>query len=590
VDKKNTLIGVLFLVAAFAFLIFAQKFAPQRPAPAEIRQEVARQTAAAGTGAAALTAADEPTFATAQSDSSGATVTTLSNGHIEARFTDAGGAIRDVAFKRYPAAINRPDPFIFNEPHLDALMAVSGIPGVAHDARYQKVSSTDSDIVYRAQVGDLEVTRHYVLSPDKGIATDPYIIRCETTVRNLSAAATAPMSVSLSIGTAAPSSALDNGQQLTTEFSNGNGQVLVARRALEGGSGFLGIGASEPKSVVKGTGPVVWATVKNQFFASILTPDEPAAGLESRRVKLLSLLPDADKGAYGITAAVDVALGPVPAHGQQTFAGSLYVGPKEYPRLSNADVFRKNEDRVMDFGNQVFRFCAAILLTLMTWIHRWVSNWGVAIILTTLALKVAFLPITLAQSRSARRMQKLMPEMQVIREKFKDNPQKQQMATLELYKKHKVNPLSGCVPMLLTIPFFFAFLTMLRNAAELRFAHFLWAADLSAPDTVAVVSLPILGVVGVNVLPILLGAVNFFQMRLTPQPTVDNAQMKIMKFMPIMFIVLYYSWPCAISIYSTVNGLFTIGQQLVVNRMKDPGEGGPSRPGKPVKNVTPKRG
>ena len=226
----------------------------------------------------------------------------------------------------------------------------------------------------------------------------------------------------------------------------------------------------------------------------------------------------------------------------------------------------------------------------MNWIHRWTGNWGVAIILTTLTLKIVFVPITLAQSRTSRRTQKAMPELKALKEKYKDNAQKLQTATMELYKKHKINPVAGCIPLLLTLPFFFAFFSLLRSAAELRFSPFLWSHDLSAPDTIAVLTLPVVGVLPINVFPLLLGAVNFFQMRVTPQPSVDNAQMKMMKFMPIMFVVFYYGWPCAISIYSCVNGLFTICQQLMVNRIPDTEETAPIRPGKATKNVTPRKG
>ncbi len=600
-DKKNTFIGALLFIAAFAVLIYSQKYGPQRPAPAGVQREAARETAAQAAAqpaapgippaAPAIQAPEEPTFTTAHADRSGATVTRLNNGFVEVNFTDAGGAIRDVAFKRYPAAIGRQEPFVFNELHADPMLAFVGVPGLDRETRYELVSRSDTDVTYRAVVDKkLEVTRHYTVSPDKGTGTDPYIIRCETTLRNLSDAPTAPMRVALSIGTAAPSDALDNGLQLTTEYSNGKDQTLVRRGSLEGGSGFLGFGASEPKAVITGAGPVAWATVKNQFFAAILTPDDPAVGIETRRVKLLQALPDADRRAYGITGTVAFDLASVPAHAQQTIAGNFYVGPKEYPRLSNQDVFRKDEDRIMDFGNFVFRFCAAILLTLMTWIHSWTANWGISIILTTLALKFAFLPITLAQSRTSRRTQKIMPEMNAIKAKYKDNPQKLQAATMELYKKHKINPVAGCVPMLLTIPFFFAFFSMLRSAAELRFAPFLWAHDLSAPDTVAMLTLPIIGSLPLNVLPLLLGAVNFFQMRVTPQPAVDNAQMKMMKLMPVMFILFYYNWSCALSVYSTVNGLFSIVQQLVVNRFADTGDPADQvRPGKATRNVTPRK-
>jgi YidC/Oxa1 family membrane protein insertase len=246
----------------------------------------------------------------------------------------------------------------------------------------------------------------------------------------------------------------------------------------------------------------------------------------------------------------------------------------------------------MQYG--FFKHFSQILVTLMTWVHKYLPNWGVAIIVTTLILKIVFLPFTLAASRSAKRMQKIQPEMQAVREKFKDNPQKLQAATMELFKKHKVNPLGGCIPILITMPFFFGFFTMLQSAAELRFEPFLWAADLSAPDTVAhVFGFP------VNIMPLLMGATMIYQMRLTPQPAVDNAQAKMLKFMPYIFILFCYTFSCALALYSTINGLFTIGQQLVINRMKDEGdaaspggiaaENAAALAGKPMKNVTPKK-
>jgi YidC/Oxa1 family membrane protein insertase len=183
-------------------------------------------------------------------------------------------------------------------------------------------------------------------------------------------------------------------------------------------------------------------------------------------------------------------------------------------------------------------------------------------------------------------MAKIQPELQAIREKFKDNPQKQQAATMELFKTRKINPVGGCLPILLTMPFFMGFFTMLPSAAELRFQPFLWAHDLSATDTVAhFFGLPL------NIMPLLMGATMVIQMHLTPSPSVDNAQMKMMKFMPYIFIFVCYGFSCALSLYSFVNGLFTIGQQLVINRMKDPVEAVPAvgPGGKPIKNVTPSK-
>ena len=139
--------------------------------------------------------------------------------------------------------------------------------------------------------------------------------------------------------------------------------------------------------------------------------------------------------------------------------------------------------------------------------------------------------------------------------------------------------------MLLPMPFFFGFYSMLQSTAELRFAPFLWAPDLSMPDTVGhVLGIPI------NILPLLLGAVTFLQMHLTPQVNMDKTQAMMMKFTPLIFLVICYNFSCALSLYSTVNGLFTIAQQLVINRMKDPVEpvAAPAG-GKPIKNVTPKK-
>ena len=315
-------------------------------------------------------------------------------------------------------------------------------------------------------------------------------------------------------------------------------------------------------------------------------------GLLTRRVKLRPLAPDDQRNAYGLAAAAQFDVKPLPAHGSATLALSFYAGPKEYRRLSNTDIFKADQDKVMQFG--FFKWFSQILLTLMTWVHQGIPNWGFTIIVTTLILKIVFVPFTLAASRSAKRMQKIQPEMQAVREKFKDNPQKLQAATMELFKKHKVNPVGGCIPILITMPFFFGFYQMLQSAAELRFEPFLWAHDLAAADTVGhVFGLPI------NIMPLLMGATMIFQMRLTPQPSVDNAQARMLKFMPWIFILFCYSFSCALALYSTINGLFTIGQQLIINRLKDEGDvaspGGiamedmAALAGKPMKNVTPKK-
>jgi YidC/Oxa1 family membrane protein insertase len=593
-DKQNTTIGVLLLVAALASIYFGQKLAPA-PAPVAPQTVTApAQPAGAPAGPAAtpaqpaLTSATSANsiFASVAQDAANATVTTLANEYITVNFSDFGGAIRDVALNKFPAVLGNPAPVVFNDLHADPMLAFVEFPGLDRHTGYQLVSKTAGEVVYRAVLNHtIEVTRRYTLVAHADKANDPYQLHHETTFRNLTAQPVPLPRVELSIGTAAPVDEHDVGLQLTAGYSNGDKQTFIPRSSLEGGSGFLGMGASEPKSSVASPGPVTWSAVTNRFFATILTPDQPGSGFVTRRVKLHAEKPDADHNAYGLTGAAQFDVKPLAANGESRLAAAFYVGPKEYHRLAQSDIFKADQDKVMQFG--FFKWFSQLLLTLMTWMHGFVPNWGVAIILTTLTLKIVFLPLTLKASKSMKRMAKLQPEMAALRVKYKDNPQKQQTALMELYKQHKINPLGGCIPMMLPLPFFFGMFTMLQSAAELRFQPFLWAHDLSASDTIGhIFGFP------VNIMPLLMGATMFVSTQLTPMPSADNAQAKMMKFMPIIFTMFCYTFSCALSLYSFINGLFTIGQQLVINRMKDddPALSPAVVPGgKPVKNVTPKK-
>jgi YidC/Oxa1 family membrane protein insertase len=634
VDKHHKIFGTLFALAAIVAMYFSWKYSPPRPNPAQI-QAASAPIASAAQGAPSLPAfsATGPSaeFAAAAPDQAGAHDTVLENSFIRVDFTDFGGAVSNVSFllPHYRAALDDNAPAVFNLHHKDPILAFVDYPGLDRTSRYQLVSKTATEIVYRTVLdGRLEVTRRYVLSTDVVGDTDPYQLRLETIFRNLSAQTIDPLQIAIAVGTAAPVNLSDRGVQLTSGYYNNDDQTFIARARLEQSGGLLGIGAHPATAEINSPGPIEWATVNNQFFASIFTPDKPdpiaqqkwvearatelvaqgqkketaaamaatdyqqkfstapIAGLVTRRVKLLDQLPETDNSAYGITADAQFVLPAIPAGGTAVLAGDLYVGPKEYTRLSNTDVFKSNQNRVVLQMGAFMRFFAALLLTLMTWMHSWASNWGVAIVLTTLLLKIAFLPLTLAASRSAKRMQKIQPEMKVIKEKFKDNPQKQQAATMALFKEHKVNPVGGCLPMLVTLPFFWAFFRMLYSVAELRFSPFLWAHDLSAPDTVGhLFGFPI------NILALLLGLTMFLQMHFTPQPSVDNSQAAMMKFTPLIFMVVCYAYPCALALYSTTNALFSIGQQIVVNRLKDTTPPAPAKGpgGKPTKNVTPNR-
>ncbi|HMD53029.1 MAG TPA: YidC/Oxa1 family membrane protein insertase, partial [Phycisphaerae bacterium] len=173
-------------------------------------------------------------------------------------------------------------------------------------------------------------------------------------------------------------------------------------------------------------------------------------------------------------------------------------------------------------------------------------------------LRTIFWPLTAASMRSMKKMQALAPEVKALKEKYKDDQQKFTQKQMELWKKNNVSPMSGCLPMLIQTPVFIGFFTMLRSAIELRGAHFLWVADLSKPDTLFMIpglNFPF------NLLPLLMGGAMLWQSHLQPpSPGMDPAQAKMMKYLPLMFLVFLYNYSAGLALYMTVNYLLTIVQ------------------------------
>jgi YidC/Oxa1 family membrane protein insertase len=575
-DKKNTIIGVALLIAAFGAFFYAQKVSPPpapasqsetlREPPAEAPVERAPAAAQPSTGPAApaiangAIATDTAPIAGLATDNDLQSVVSLGNDHVEVQFTDFGGAIREVGFLQYPAFKDNPAPYIFNQLRYAPALSFMNAPGIDQATRWELVEKSQRHVVYRAVAdGRLEITRRYSL-PGPGEEGDPYRIRTEMTLRNIGDSPIGAQRIALNLGTAGPVSANDTGYYLNVGHYDGEDDKFIGRGQLEGG-GFLawiGVRENPARPFIDNPGTFQWASVKNQFFTSILTPDTPAVLVRARRVELPPF-PGTDRPAIGMTGDAMFDLPRIEPGASAEFNAWFYVGPKEYDRLVK---FGSREDLVMEFG--FFGFFAKLLLTMLNWFHGLVPNYGVAIVLTTLVLKTVFLPLTLSAAKSSKRMAKIQEPLKAIREKYKDNPQKMQKETLELFKAHKVNPLGGCLPILVTIPFFFGFFTMLQSSSEIRFAEFLWVTDLSAPDTVwSPFGFPL------NIMPLLMTASMIYQMRLTPTPTMDNAQAKILKFMPFMMLVFCYTFSSALSLYWTVSNVYTIGQQLIINRMKD---------------------
>jgi YidC/Oxa1 family membrane protein insertase len=226
----------------------------------------------------------------------------------------------------------------------------------------------------------------------------------------------------------------------------------------------------------------------------------------------------------------------------------LFFGPKDQELLKAAN---HQLERAVYFG--WFDMLAKPLLYVLVFFYGFLKNYGLAIILLTIIIKLLFWPLTHKSYASMKAMQKLQPEMQKLREKFKSDKERLNKELMELYKKHSVNPLGGCLPMLVQIPVFFALYKVLLDSIALRQAPFmLWLTDLSAKDPYYIT-------------PLLMGASMFVQQKMTPT-SADPMQAKIFMFMPVVFTFLFLNFPSGLVIYWLVNNLLTIAQQYYINR------------------------
>lgn len=229
----------------------------------------------------------------------------------------------------------------------------------------------------------------------------------------------------------------------------------------------------------------------------------------------------------------------------------IFMGPKHFDLIEN---FHLEMPKTMDIWLDAL---AQPLLITLRWFQGYVVNWGVAIILLTIVVRLAMLPLAYKGIMSMARMGDLNPQMKAIREKYKDKKERMNKEIMELYKRNKVNPVGGCLPMVLQIPIFIALYQALLPAIELRHSPFIfWLTDLSAPDFTLI-------------LPLLMGISMFLQQSLTPTPTMDPTQAKMMKWMPVMFIFFFLDMPAGLVLYWVVSNIISIFQQILFNKIKN---------------------
>jgi len=288
-----------------------------------------------------------------------------------------------------------------------------------------------------------------------------------------------------------------------------------------------------PKNATDG-----WVAMVQHYFVSALVPPEKI----SREFYTNSL----EGGLYAVGVILPVGAVEPGAMVSQTVI--LYAGPQEQENLAR---LATGLDLTVDYG--WLTVIATPLFWVLKFIYGWAHNWGVAIILLTVLIKLIFYPLSAASYKSMAKMRVVAPKLQRLKEQYGDDRQRMNQAMMELYKTEKINPLGGCLPILVQIPVFIALYWVLLASVELRHAPFmLWINDLSAPDPF-------------YILPVLMGATMIIQSRLNPEPP-DPIQAKIMKIMPIAFSVFFFFFPAGLVLYWLVNNVLSIAQQWHITR------------------------
>ncbi len=509
----------------------------------------------------------------------------VENAEARYTFTSHGGGVKLVELTKYPEAVgcfgaNKSESNRLATLNVAAPLSVLAIVGgeaVQGDGVFKLARTAEGVRAEKLLTNGLFLVKDFRLGTN-------YLMAATVRLENRSAQPLTLPPQEWIAGTATPMSPEDDGLLLGTFWYDGKSAehtdvAWFANRTL-------GCIPGTPRTqFLAGQNNVIWAAVHNQFFALAVMPATNSLPSQVVAVEVSLPAPSREQMAAnpktnpkpsGIQTGL-VYPGLTLAPGQSVERQfQIYAGPKEYRTLTRlAAEFRNNMELLMDYSGFFGWFAQALLIS-MNGLHGLGLSYGLAIIAITIIIKLLFWPLTQASTRSMKRMSALQPQMKALQEKFKDDPTKMNRKLMEFMKEHKVSPLGGCLPMLLQIPVFFGFYRMIQSAIELRGAQFLWACDLSKPDTLFMIpglNFPF------NPLPLLMGATMLWQARLTPAaPGMDPMQQKIMKYMPLMFLFILYNFSAGLTLYWTVQNLLTIAQMKLTKAKDDPAGPAPAAP------------
>jgi YidC/Oxa1 family membrane protein insertase len=573
-DRTGIIVVTLCVILLGFWFVEQQKYAPPPRPP---RQTVNTSPTAGSTittaGAGAVLPTPSPVSIPAFDTNAPEELLVLTNARARYTFTSRGGGLKSVELLDYPETISprwkrtvtANGVATLNTRAPMPVLAILGDASLVGDGNFTLTRTADGARLEKSLANGLRLTKEFHLSSN-------YLVNTSVRLENMSDQPLTLPAQEWVIGTATPMGPDDDGLNEGALWFNGT-SVEDRPVAWFAGGGFACFRSPPRLEYAAGSNNVAWAAVHNQFFALMAMPKEPAAQILARPVTLPpfpNVVPVPGAPApQGIQTAVIYPTATLAAHQTTEHQMVLFAGPKEYRLLAHVGETLQNQaDQVMQFGKFSGFFAKALLLA-MNWLHDMTTlGYGWTIVLITVLIKVLFWPLTAASTRSMKRMQMLAPEMAALKDKYKDDMQKLTQKQWELYRKHKVSPMSGCLPMAIQMPVFIGFFMMIRSAIELRGAHFLWISDLSKPDTLFMipgVEFPF------NLLPLLMGGSMLWQSHLTPaSPSMDPAQQKIMRYMPLMFLVFLYNYSSGLALYWTVNNVLTVIQTKLTKTNQPP--------------------
>ena len=310
------------------------------------------------------------------------------------------------------------------------------------------------------------------------------------------------------------------------------------------------------------SGPIEWFALKNKYFTHILIPETAGRMIGVKTIDY--------KKEKQVSGFINLNLAPIQPGGSVAWTSTLYAGPTDYDNLKALGTTVGRGGKYVEILNLgMFSFLAKpILVYGLKGLYKYVHNYGWAIIIITIIIKLVTWPLQTKSFTSMQKMQKVQPELKALQEKYKNDKTKLQQEMMLLYRKHGVNPMGGCLPMLLQMPIFFALFAALSRSIELWGAPFLWIKDLSLPDNVATLpfDIPFLGN-GLNPLAIVMGVAMIGQQMLMPS-TGDASQKRMMYLMPVIMMFFFYNAPSGLVLYWLLNQIITMGQMFYLHYLK----------------------